>query len=122
MKIKLIEDKKRCEKKLQKNNRLFSINKISNIICQKRVYKNFSKIKIKSKIKEENNINKNKKKNIIINDNRIISFSLKLLMIINIFSQVKDDIFKFYYIQYSNISLKIKGIGKSNILGINNLK
>ena len=73
-----------------------------------------NKIKIKSQEKEEKT---KKTKNININNNIILIFLIKLLILIYRFIRIQNNIFYPYYFQYSKISLKIKGIGDSSILG-----
>ena len=57
--------------------------------------------------------------NIINNNNiKIRNYILIIVSIlINIFYQIKNNIFDLFYFQYSNITLKIKGIGYNTILG-----
>ena len=56
--------------------------------------------------------------NFIINNN--IAFIIKFLILINIFSRAINNKLDFYFFQYSIISLKIKGVGESAILGNEN--
>ena len=42
-------------------------------------------------------------------------------MLIYIVISIKGNNFDFYYFHYSKISLKIKGMGENNILGVKNV-
>ena len=93
----------------------FEIRKCSiktlNIKENKKLYNNIKKLKEKNvKITTNNGI-----KNYINNNLTIII--MKLLILINIFNFSKNIKLGFHFFQYSNISLKIKGIGEKAILG-----
>ena len=85
---------------------------------------------METKLREEKKKSKKKtnKKirgiNIIENINRTICciavFIIKSLIIINLRSRTKSNIFNIYYIKDSKISLKIKGVGNINILNDDN--
>ena len=68
---------------------------------------------------EKKNIKINIIENIIVNNIDIIAiiYMIKYILIIKFFSQINNNIFDFYYFQISKISLKIRGIGESTILG-----
>ena len=86
--------------------------KTLNIKENKKLYNNIKKLKEKNvKITTNNGI-----KNYINNNLTII---MKLLILINIFNFSKNIKLGFHFFQYSNISLKIKGIGEKAILGFN---
>ena len=87
--------------------------KTLNIKENKKLYNNIKKLKEKNvKITTNNGI-----KNYINNNLTIII--MKLLILINIFNFSKNIKLGFHFFQYSNISLKIKGIGEKAILGFN---
>ena len=69
------------------------------------------------KEKVEKNRENNISLNIISNKNYIIIFLIKLFILINIFNPIKTNKIDFYYYHDSKISLKIKGISESAILG-----
>ena len=70
--------------------------------------------------KNKFNNNKNKKRMNVVNNNNAIITNNKIIIVsilINIFYQIKNNIFDLFYFQDSKITLKIKGIGYNNILG-----
>ena len=61
----------------------------------------------------------NKKDNIITNNifNNFYLLIIYSILIINVFIQIKNNAFDFYYFRLSKISLKIRGTGENTILG-----
>ena len=116
MKMKKIELKKTCLKSYKKNIGLFEINYPSKINYQIKEYKELTKINFQLKEKVEKNKKKKALKNIISDNNYIVKFIIKLL-IINIFSIIKSNKMNFNYFQFSKITLKINGVGDIDILG-----
>ena len=101
----------------------FGVKKVSKII---KVRKDKND---KNYLNDNNNkMKENKKINIIIknvihNKNAIIINYIIIIasIIINICCQIKNNIFNLFFFKYSKISLKIKGIGDNNILGVDNI-
>ena len=118
MKMKKIELKKTCLKSYKKNIGLFEINYPSKIIYQIKEYKELTKINFQLKEKVEKNKKKKALKNFISDNNYIVKFIIKLL-IINIFSIIKSFKLNINYFRFSKITLKINGVGDINILGNN---
>ena len=79
---------------------------IKEAICQKNRF-------IKDK-KDSNKINT--KDNIFTNINYIALFIFKILIVINLYNEIKNEKFDFYNLQNSKISLIIKGVGENYIL------
>ena len=114
IRLKIIKEDRKLKKRYQKNIGLLGINIISNLIRKIKKYNENYTIKLSEKVKV------NRKKNIIKNDiiynNCIILYFIKLLIIINILNPIENNKYNFFNFQYSKMTLKIKGVGKSIIL------
>jgi len=86
------------------------LSKIPETINEEKKLKNNNNGFYKNQLKKRKNIINN---NIIIRNYIIVTLSI----LINIFTLIKNTIFDLYYFQYSNITLKIKGIGLHTIIG-----
>ena len=115
MKTKIIEEKRKYKKNTKKIINLFYENKISNIIYEIKYNNKNNANNINAK--REKSGRKNTEQIAINNNNNIMIFLFKLLILINIFSPLKNNIFDLYYFRISKISLKIKGFGLNSILG-----
>jgi len=104
IKIRIIEDNRKYKRNSEKNINSFGKNKVSNLVSKKEEYKENYIIKLKEKEK------------ININNNSFLLFLIKLLIPIIIFSPIKNNKLDFFYFQLSKITLKIKGVGESDIL------
>jgi len=82
------------------------MDKIFNLIRKIKKYKEINNYTIESLEKV------NRKKNIIKYNILTLLFFIKIVMIINIFSQIKNNKINFYYFHNSKITLRIKGVGE----------